>query len=58
MTAVFICWGVLMDMGMLRVWRLLKWDCELGMLCEWLEPMLPFDVGGVLFATEFKEVVT
>lgn len=45
-----------MAIGMLKVCRLLKWDCEPG--CECDEPMLPLDVGGVLFATEFSEVVT
>lgn len=57
MTAVFMLCGVLMVIGRLSVCRLLKWDCVLGM--DVTGPiMLPFEVGGVLLATEFSEVVT
>lgn len=56
MTAVFMLCGVLMVIGRLSVCRLLKLDCE---CIELPEPMLPFEVGGVLWwATEFREVVT
>lgn len=57
----FICCGVVIDIGMLSVCKLLYCDCcELGMWFELLEPMLPWEVGGVLMllAIEFSDVVT
>lgn len=45
-----------MAIGILSVCRLLKLPCEVEM--EFDEPKLPFEVGGVLLATEFNEVVT